>query len=337
MVVIFIEVEKELYELYLNWHNPIHQDNITDLASQEQIVIQFFIDSQTPVRRLVIPNPLIDPMHQYIPLLKTLPNWTTAQFDQAKQDLFQEYPSSHTLFAKLKTQIKQPTTPPNQDIPGFKYELTDFGKFTTREEAEVLQEIQSRINRPIPILSEITHNKIGFVVKNNHVIALDLNRLSIPNLPPNIGCLTYLESLDLRFNDLHALPDSFGQLTQLKSLDLGSNPIESFPESITNLTNLKLLGLRYTVQLQISPTLKNWINKLKNNGCDIQELKGSEKHFSKRHGDKTGKINKKLGCSMMILGLIIGIIMLITGYVYSLVILAPVLLCLFGFQIYKNI
>ena len=62
-------------------------------------------------------------------------------------------------------------------------------------------------------------------------------------LPPEIGQLTQLQSLILRVNQLMVLPPEIGQLTQLQSLDLWSNKLKAIPPEIGQLTQLQSLYL----------------------------------------------------------------------------------------------
>ncbi len=74
---------------------------------------------------------------------------------------------------------------------------------------------------------------------------LDLSKLGLWELPPDIGQLTSLKSLDLSNNNLKALPESISQLTKLTSLHLSSNNLKVLPESISQLTKLTSLHLNY--------------------------------------------------------------------------------------------
>ena len=56
---------------------------------------------------------------------------------------------------------------------------------------------------------------------------LDLAGLDLKNLPPEIGQLTSLQSLELVENKLSALPPEIGQLTSLQLLSLGGNQLST--------------------------------------------------------------------------------------------------------------
>ncbi|WP_404784437.1 COR domain-containing protein [Altericista sp. CCNU0014] len=67
---------------------------------------------------------------------------------------------------------------------------------------------------------------------------------AIQELPPEIGQLINLKSLEIGYNKLTALPESIGQLTNLTSLHLRNNQLTMLPESIGQLINLTSLDLR---------------------------------------------------------------------------------------------
>lgn len=75
------------------------------------------------------------------------------------------------------------------------------------------------------------------------VVTLDLSRLGLDSLPPEIGQLVGLESLSLRGNQLSSLPSEIGQLVNLEMLDVSQNQLSSLPPEIDNLYNLCLLNL----------------------------------------------------------------------------------------------
>ncbi|KIC75396.1 Leucine-rich repeat protein SHOC-2 [Neochlamydia sp. EPS4] len=98
------------------------------------------------------------------------------------------------------------------------------------------------------------------------ITSLNLDKLRLTSLPPEIMQLTKLQKLELSGNQLTALPAelwqlsqmqylhvssnqltsisaAIGQLSQLHTLDLDNNQLTSLPASIGQLAKLKLLGL----------------------------------------------------------------------------------------------
>jgi internalin A len=67
---------------------------------------------------------------------------------------------------------------------------------------------------------------------------LKLNGLGLSQLPPEIGQLRTLTTLDLASNQLSNLPKEIGQLKALTTLRLGRNQLSSLPEEIGQLTAL---------------------------------------------------------------------------------------------------
>jgi internalin A len=71
-----------------------------------------------------------------------------------------------------------------------------------------------------------------------HFEELDLSGMALSELPPEIGNLADLTSLELNNNRLVFLPESIGNLANLISLELNNNHLIALPESISQLTNL---------------------------------------------------------------------------------------------------
>jgi Leucine Rich repeats (2 copies)/Leucine Rich Repeat len=74
-------------------------------------------------------------------------------------------------------------------------------------------------------------------------------------LPPEIGQLIDLQTLDLSGNPLTALPPEIGQLTSLWGLDLSGNPLTALPPEIGRLTSLRDLWLDNNQLTTLPPEL----------------------------------------------------------------------------------
>ena len=72
---------------------------------------------------------------------------------------------------------------------------------------------------------------------------LDLSRLGLACLPPNIGQLVKLTELNLAHNHLSSLPPELGQLACLSRLDLSNNNLAALPPELGQLASLTLLYL----------------------------------------------------------------------------------------------
>ncbi len=96
-----------------------------------------------------------------------------------------------------------------------------------------------------------------YVVKNGHVVTLDLGRNRLTSLPESIGNLTSLTNLDLSRNYLTSLPESIGNLTSLTNLNLFNNCITSLPESIGNLKLLTNLNLLKNILISLPDSIGN--------------------------------------------------------------------------------
>ncbi|XP_059626617.1 uncharacterized protein LOC132269448 [Cornus florida] len=86
-----------------------------------------------------------------------------------------------------------------------------------------------------PILSEIAGLKC--------LTKLAVCHFSIRFLPPEIGCLTNLEYLDLSFNKLRSLPTEITYLSALISLKVANNKLGELPSSLSSLERLENLDL----------------------------------------------------------------------------------------------
>lgn len=105
------------------------------------------------------------------------------------------------------------------------------------------------------------------------VTNLDLSREGLTKLPPEIGKLSKLASLNLSFNRIAFLPPEIGQLSELIMLDLSINWLTRLPVEIGQLSNLRRFysnGNRLTaLPPQINQLSKLEILDLRNNHLSI--------------------------------------------------------------------
>jgi internalin A len=93
--------------------------------------------------------------------------------------------------------------------------------------------------------------------RQSGAIELDLSRLGLSELPPEIGQLRNLRMLVLNFNELRALPVEIVQLTNLTNLYLADNALNEFPSEIIQLTNLQVLHLHDNNVTELPPEIGN--------------------------------------------------------------------------------
>jgi Leucine-rich repeat (LRR) protein len=104
-------------------------------------------------------------------------------------------------------------------------------------------------------------NKIKQVLKLN-TTELDLQGMSLTELPESLEQLKHLQVLDISNNQLSTLPELLGQLTQLRSLNIRNNLITIIPESLRELKLLESLDFSSN---QIT-TLPDW-------ACNLTRLR----------------------------------------------------------------
>ena len=81
---------------------------------------------------------------------------------------------------------------------------------------------------------------------------LNLCRLNLTDIPPQIAEFSQLRLLYLRNNQIVKISDAIAQLSQLQELWLDCNQIVEIPDEIANLSNLRELNLKYN---PLNPTL----------------------------------------------------------------------------------
>ena len=132
------------------------------------------------------------------------------------------------------------------------------------DQRRILQSFEDIIGKSIPIVDEITSQKLGVKFKGENIIGLSLFLTNVMELPETIGDLVNLKELNLSYTRIKDLPDSFKRLVKLEFLNLGGNKLINLPKTIKDLPYLKELIL-FENKLK---TLPNFIENLK----DLQKL-----------------------------------------------------------------
>lgn len=79
----------------------------------------------------------------------------------------------------------------------------------------------------------------------------------LDSLPPSIGNLSRLKSMNFRWNHLASLPQEIVNLEKMTGLDLHHNKFEELGKPLTSLSNLEKLRLDYTLVERIDDSLGN--------------------------------------------------------------------------------
>jgi len=82
---------------------------------------------------------------------------------------------------------------------------------------------------------------------------LDLTRLGLTTLFPEVGQLSQLQWLDLRHNQLTSVPGELGQLSLLQELYLSYNQLTSVPGELGQLSQLHYFDLAANPNLHHPP------------------------------------------------------------------------------------
>jgi hypothetical protein len=171
---------------------------------------------------------------------------------------------------------------------------TDAGVEFTKQEAEVLRQIEKLTGKPVPLLQEMFSEtvKIGFFASDGHVVKLMIEGMGLVALPDSIGDLSFLESINASRNQISLLPESMARLVKLKFLTMVGNPIpvlpawigdlgelqiislgacnlESLPESLTRLRKVQAFTIVQRKPISFTTKVVTWLNGLKFNGATV--------------------------------------------------------------------
>ena len=116
--------------------------------------------------------------------------------------------------------------------------------------------------REKPLLDAIDYQKAKAEIANAQRFmqpSLNFAGYRLTELPPEIGNLVGLKSLDLSINRLTALPPEIGNLVGLETLNITYNRLTALPPEIGNLVKLKELYIRGNKLTELPPEIDNLI------------------------------------------------------------------------------
>lgn len=99
LMTALLMVEGELYETWLNFHNPAYQKCFYDLCEQDKLVVSFYVDRSSPERKVWLPNFIRPRLKEVVKLLEAMEPWEMAAFDRAREELYREFPTPQALWA----------------------------------------------------------------------------------------------------------------------------------------------------------------------------------------------------------------------------------------------
>ena len=116
-------------------------------------------------------------------------------------------------------------------------------------------------------LSEIEFNAyieaLSIIEEGKSARELKIRVKNLTLLPPEIGQLLNLKSLDLSWNQLSSIPPEIGQLASLEVLNLRKNELSSLPSEIGQLSNLQKLDLSRNNLISLHPEIGKLSNLTK--------------------------------------------------------------------------
>jgi Leucine-rich repeat (LRR) protein len=104
-------------------------------------------------------------------------------------------------------------------------------------------------------------------------------------MPPQLGKLTNLTTLDLSSNHLTSLPVSLGDLAALQQLNLENNQLTSVPKELGRLKALTFLSLGGNPELSALPEEVEQLSTAHGGKCTI-EIESSHMHSALREEEE---------------------------------------------------
>ncbi len=172
----------------------------------------------------------------------------------------------------------------NSDLPALERFFTTLERAEWHKHVKILNLSHNRLERIPENISILTNLQTLYLYENqlqslpetfgqlSSLQHLELQYNKLKSLPDTFGNLSRLEYLNLGENQLESLPDTFGRLSRLECLVLSWNQLKSLPDTLTQITGLKTLFLWGNPSLTLSSTLQQWIERLRDNGCNVRLL-----------------------------------------------------------------
>jgi hypothetical protein len=102
VLAIVMKVEDEVFETWLNRHlGGRLEESFEDLAQQEKLHFNFYVDDVKPARSIWIPNVERDTFARILEAVNEFEPWSMAEFDRARGRIEQRFPSVQALWDGL--------------------------------------------------------------------------------------------------------------------------------------------------------------------------------------------------------------------------------------------
>ena len=115
-------------------------------------------------------------------------------------------------------------------------------------------------------IAELRINKLNLDILPPSIMNLRLEVLSLAQndliaLPPEIGDITTLISIDVSDNELQDLPTSLGKLTACEYLDVASNNLKELPEQLLQMTSMRKLYVNKNHLTSLPSNIYEWVDE----------------------------------------------------------------------------
>ncbi|KIC73004.1 putative lipoprotein, partial [Neochlamydia sp. TUME1] len=221
-------VVPSLFSVCKRWHNLLATEVMPPLY--KQIAQLHFPGGNSTIQQTL----MLAKFYQLNPGLTS-----TEKVYQVFKQVFTLAKSISTLEFKEKTEEKRGLT-----LVNYSSYLLNINRLLLWKKLRGGEEYLSREEiKHLPLEKKGALLRDWIAENRKNITALDLSRIDLTYLPPEICQLSQLQTLDLRENQLTALPTEIGQLSELQYLYLNQNQLTSLPAEISQLSQLQELHL----------------------------------------------------------------------------------------------